>query len=105
MQAFEIPTYPDLLHRITADMAESLDEEAAAIIANILLDPAPLVGRLFNQIAHARGCHAAAEVRRREGNEKGAAFLYDIGQVLLEAAGETYAELVAGLVNALEVKH
>lgn len=105
MQTISIPTYLDLLHRITAEMAQGMDEDAAANITNILLDPAPLVDRLFNLMAYARGCHAAAEAKRREGNEKGAAYLHDLGQYLLQAAGETYAELLAALVTQLEVKH
>lgn len=103
-EVFQIPTYPELLHRITADMAEGLDEEAAANITNILLDPAPLIDRPFNLLAYARGCHAAAEARRREGNEKAAASLHDLGQFLLQSAGETYADLMAA-IGKLDPKH
>ncbi|BCH22088.1 hypothetical protein [Mesorhizobium sp. L-8-3] len=102
----QIPTYPDLLHQITASIAEGLDNDTAAdAIADVLMDGSiSLADRPFQLIAHARGCHAAADVRRREGNHDAAAGLYDLGQFLLEAASQAHAELIAA-IGTIDLKH
>ncbi|ODT22151.1 MAG: hypothetical protein ABS35_15460 [Kaistia sp. SCN 65-12] len=94
----QIPTHLDLLRHVSGSMIRGEYYAATADIAQLLTEPTFLVDQPFNFIAYARCCHAAAQVKRAEGDERAAEFLHDLGQFLLERAVSAYSELLAAIV-------
>lgn len=106
-EGVQILTYPDIMEYVTNDLVNSSDDAAASAFSAMLTQRGDiaLMDRVFTLMAHARGFHARAEMKRQQGNHSGADFLHSVGQHLLELAALEHSQLMATLVDAFEVKH
>jgi hypothetical protein len=92
-----IPALPDIMNDIERRFLDGvakgeMHQDLAASISGAMVDGTN--GDLFPFLALARGCHAAAELNRQQGNTQAADFLHSIGQLLLSQAVDTLAGLM-----------
>jgi hypothetical protein len=92
-----IPALPDIMDDIERRFLDgvakgAMHQDLAASISEAMVNGTN--GDLFPFLALARGCHAAAEANRQEGNTPAADFLHSIGQHLLSQAVHTLAGLM-----------
>lgn len=97
-----IPTMPELMVRIEQVIAASvanevMEEDVASAISEIFTTGAD--GDPFTLLAVARGCHAAAEVRRSQGEQQQARLLHSMAQDMLGMAAEVLAVVMAADVH------
>jgi hypothetical protein len=97
-----IPTMAEVAERIEQRFAAcavrgGLDEDIADSISIMLVDGSN--GDVFEVVAMARGCHAAAEAIRQAGGDPAIAEWYhSLGQLLLLLAVDTFAGILATVV-------
>jgi hypothetical protein len=97
--AMSIPTYPDIQEQVSSmlarDVQQGLTEETARTLATVFTTTSRTDADLFDFIAFAQACHAAADVMRKHGNLDQAGLYFAMGQDLLTKAAEAYSALVA----------
>ena len=99
VEAVQIPTYTEVQAHIsdilTQDVQRGISEETASALATVFTTTSRTDADLFDFIAFAQACHAAADTMRKHGNLDAAGLYFAMGQDLLTKAAEAYSALVA----------
>ncbi|SFU21030.1 hypothetical protein [Mesorhizobium sp. YR577] len=95
-----IPTLPERMDQIEATLVaglagEDISEPIFAIVCEMLCEPLSIHADIFEHVAVARGCHAAAQELHRQGKHTIAEGFSAMGQDILAKTIAVIAEFAA----------
>lgn len=94
-----IPTHTDLQAQVSEmlalDVQRGISFEIADALATVFTTTSRTDADLFDFIAFAQACHAAADAMRKHGDLDQAGLYFALGQDLLTKAAEAFGALVA----------